>query len=82
MKISNKTARQFNVKLVQENIRLTVRLVPTLNEVDDKTGEALKKDVYFQSLIKDGHVSIGGEGKSVKSQVSSKPNPKKVSKDK
>lgn len=81
MNISNTTARQFNVKFILDKSRLTVRLVPGVNSVEDKIGEALKKDEYFQSLIELKQILIGGkpEGdtKAVESKVSAKP---KVSK--
>ncbi len=77
--ITNKTARQFNIKTIGKNgNRVTVRIVPGFNVVDDKHWqEFVSKDgkilnAYVEELKAKGSLEFGkGEDeKELESEVS------------
>lgn len=58
--IINKTARQFNLKCVDKNKnRVTVRVAPGFNVVDDDHWAPMKNDPYVKSLKKKGDIDFG-----------------------
>ena len=66
--VMNNTARQFNLKCIgKERKRVTVRLAPGFNVVEDThwdhffkgTGKSKKADPYLQSLKDDGSLDYG-----------------------
>lgn len=59
--VINTTARQYNIKCVNHDNghRVTVRVAPGFNIVDDKHWDVCKKDKYVLSLKKEGHIKFG-----------------------
>ncbi len=75
--VTNRTARQFNLKTIGKNgNRVTVRIVPGFNVVDDKHWEEFvakdgKADPYVAKLKEEGSLEFGkGEDdKELESEV-------------
>lgn len=63
--ILNNTARQYNLKcMTKEGQRVTVRIAPGFNVVDDEHWKAFikpKVDPYVAQLKKDGHIDFGAK---------------------
>ena len=60
--IMNNTARQYNIKCVgKKNHRVTVRVAPGFNVVDDEHWEACKNDAYVKLLKKEGKIDFGSK---------------------
>ena len=60
--IMNKTARQFNLKCIDENkSRVTVRIAPGFNVVDDDHWKPFIKDPYTLGLQKENSIDFGKE---------------------
>ena len=61
--IKNNTARQYNLKAVNDKNkhRVTVRVAPGFNIVDDEHWNVLKKDPYVLGLKKDGILDFGSK---------------------
>ncbi len=59
--IMNKTARQFNLKCIdpKNKNRVTVRVAPGFNVVDDDHWAACKNDPYVLGLKKEGKIDFG-----------------------
>ena len=58
--IINKTARQYNLKCVdKKGRRVTVRIAPGFNVVDDDHWKAFKTDTYALGLKKKGLIDFG-----------------------
>ncbi len=57
--VNNKTARQFNLKAINEGKHITIRLKPGFNTVDDKAWDHMKKCDYVKGLKEDGLIDFG-----------------------
>jgi len=87
--VINKTARPYNLKCIGKNgNRVTVRLVPGLNDVNGDHWAEFKDDEYVALLKKENKIGFGkileesmeGEVK-VKAKSTSNPTPKKKDED-
>lgn len=84
--IMNKTAKQFNLKCIGKNgNRVTVRVAPGFNVVEDEHWEEFKDDKYVAQLKKAGHIDFGAKiddmelekAPDTKAKSKSTPQPKK-----
>ena len=58
--IMNKTARQFNIKVMdKKGHRVTVRIAPGFNVVDDNHWAPCKNDPYVKGLKDQGKIDFG-----------------------
>ena len=88
--IMNKTARQFNVKAMDKRgHRVSVRIAPGFNVVNDDHWEPCKTDAYVKTLKAKGFIDFGkgmddmemDADPDTKSKSKATPPPQKAKKD-
>jgi len=78
MIVKNTTARQYNLKVLSDGSRLTLRIRPLLNKVDSKILKAFESCEQYKELLENGTlVLIKTAAEDVKdASLSKKKNPK------